>query len=84
MAEFDNPDDSILRVKSSIYDGVYSVLTFPLVFLFYNLVFTYFLETSVFSGWLWFLFPYVLNSLLWTLVFYLILKKFYKLQRKSV
>ena len=77
MSEFDNPDSESLRVKSSIYDGFYAVLTFPTVFIFYNLVFTPFLGSYPFAGWAWFLFPYILNSVLWTFAFYLILKKFY-------
>mgnify|MGYP001558351397 FL=1 len=82
MAEFDNPNDSSLRIKGSIYDGVYSVLTFPVVFMFYNLVFDSFFENYPFAGWIWFLFPYILNSALWTLILYFILKKIYKFQDK--
>ncbi|MBI2107367.1 hypothetical protein HYT57_05275 [Candidatus Woesearchaeota archaeon] len=78
MSEFDNPDSESLRIKSFIYDGVYAVLTFPVALVFYNLVFTPPLEGYFLAGWAWFLFPYILNSILWTLVFYFILKKYSK------
>ena len=44
MAEFDNPDNEALRIKSSVYDGIYVVLTFPATPIFYHLTFDSFFE----------------------------------------
>ena len=75
MGEFDNPDSSILRIKSFIYDGIYFILTFPIGFIF-NLIYTSFLGSYYFSGYFWFFLPFILNSILWTFIVYFLSKKY--------
>lgn len=77
MDGFDNPDNMELVIRSDRYFMVYTVLSFPLLFTVDRIVpVNFFLY-----GLLWYLL-FILNSVLWTFVFYLILKKFYKFQDK--
>ena len=78
MPVFDNPDipeADYLEFKGKIAEVIYLILSFPILTILMYL-FPYsqnWFEWFPFFGWT----PFILNSLLWSLVFYFIIKRMY-------
>lgn len=70
MQNFDNPDNDALEIKSEIYIWIYTVLSFPLLFVMDRMTFL----SSILPGFLGYI-PFILNSALWSLVFYILIRK---------
>lgn len=77
MTLFDNSTNYKLELFIRMLDILFNILSFPIVFICNHI------ETNVFynfcAGWL----PFVLNSILWSCIFYWLLKRLKKYQRKE-
>ena len=73
MNHFDNPDNLIAKEKGENYFKIYTVLSFPLGYLLDRI--PYIFSEFVFgAGYL----AFILNSALWSLVFYFIVRRFFR------
>lgn len=71
----DRPDAYLLSLKSKISDTIFLIISFPVITILIYL-FPYsqnWFNWFPFFGWT----PSILNSLLWTLIFYFIIKRMY-------
>lgn len=75
MQSFDNPDDENLKTKSEIYFVGDTVLSFPLLFILDRMTFLVYALPG-FLGYI----PFILNSGLWSLVFYFLIRKKFEKQ----
>ena len=69
MAHFDNPNDNTLETKSKLYLNIYTVLSFPLLSVLDRMPLL-----DIFPSFFGYI-PFILNSALWTLVFYFLIRK---------
>ncbi len=69
MEHFDNPDENTLKTKSELYFNGYTVLSFPLLFIADRMI-----PLGILPGILGYI-PFILNSALWSLVLYFLIKK---------